>query len=189
MNLSQSEELRLHQSSVAMTVALISWGMLFATMFLGYFLVRFNAPVWPPVEIQDLPQLLPFLSTLIMGLSSLTYHRLENTAPVSLAKRKVYWLGTIVLGILFLLLQWKLWGDLKVSGILVSDGMVPSMVYAFTWLHAAHIVLGLCALLWPGYYLFLKPTGLTKITLLNVGKFWHFLGVVWLLMYLMIFVL
>jgi cytochrome c oxidase subunit III len=189
MNLSHAEQMKLHQSSVAMTVALISWGMLFATMFLGYFLVRFNAPVWPPVEIAELPQVLPLFSTLVMLLSSLTYFQLEKKVLSELVTGKWYWSASVVLGVVFLVMQWLLWSSLKTSGILVSNGMVPSMVYAFTWLHAAHILLGLAALLWLGYFLFFKPQDVTNIKLINVGKFWHFLGVVWVLMYLMIFVL
>jgi cytochrome c oxidase subunit III len=189
MNLSHAEQMKLHQSSVAMTVALISWGMLFATMFLGYFLVRFNSPVWPPVEIEDLPQLLPLVSTLTMLLSSLTYWWMEKQAFSSLKTAQFCWALTTLLGLSFLGLQWVLWGSLKETGILVANGMVPSMVYAFTWLHAAHIVLGIAALLWLGFFVFFRTTELTVIKLINVGKFWHFLGVVWVLMYLMIFAL
>lgn len=179
------DELKLLKNSVAMTVTLISFGMLFASLFLGYFVVRSNAPAWPPVEIQGMPKLLPFLSTLVMLLSSFTYYKFEKVAET----RKTYWLATVSLGVIFLVLQWTLWGALKSSGILISNGIVPSMVYAFSWLHAGHIVGALCLVLWLGHYTFRKPQGLTEIKLLNVGKFWHFLGVIWLMMYLMMFVL
>ncbi len=185
MNSNRAHDMKLIQNSVAMTVTLISFGMLFATLFLGYFLLRFNSPTWPPVEIQNMPQLIPFLSTLVMALSSVTYYLLEKNGP----QRKLMWGLTFILGLAFLALQWSLWGALKSSGILVSNGMVPSIVYGFTWLHAAHIVLGLIALLWIGCLIFMKSPSLTSFKLMNVGKFWHFLGVVWLLMYLMIFVL
>lgn len=173
------------QNSVAMTVTLITFGMLFATLFLGYFLLRSNAPVWPPVELENLPQLLPFLSTVVMAFSSFTYWKFEKSE----GKRKGFWTATVLLGVLFLGLQWTLWGALAASGILTSHGNAPSMVYGFTWLHAGHIVLALGTLLWLGYYIFRKPEGVTAMKLINVGKFWHFLGVIWLLMYLMLFVL
>ena len=177
--------MKMFQNSVAMTVTLIAFGMLFATMFLGFFLVRFNTPVWPPVEIEGLPILLPLLSTLVMGLSSFTYYKLEHTE----ATREFYWRITFGLGVVFLVLQWVLWGELNRKGILVSNGQVPSMVIAFTWIHAAHIIMALGALLWLKRFIFKKKEELTAIKLINVGKFWHFLGVVWLLMYLMMFVL
>jgi cytochrome c oxidase subunit 3 len=172
------------RNSVAMTVTLISFGMMFASMFLGYFLVRFNAPSWPPVEIENLPKLLPFLSTLVMGLSSWTYFKMEK-----MNEKKKFWLLTVLLGCLFLGLQFTLWNALAASGIFVSNGNVPSMVYAFTWIHAGHIVIALGLVLWLGIYVFRKPQELTVNKLTNVGKFWHFLGVIWLMMYLMLFVL
>ena len=96
---------------------------------------------------------------------------------------------TFILGWVFLALQTVLWNELKEAGIVVANGMVPSLVYAFTWIHAAHIVMALIALVWIGWLLFRHPAKVTEIKLMNVGKFWHFLGIVWLLMYLMIFVL
>jgi cytochrome c oxidase subunit III len=163
------------QHSVAMTVTLVSFGMLFAAMFLGYFLVRFNTAVWPPVEIEGIPQTLPALSTLVIALSSWAFYTYEKG-------RKTRWLwATLVLGFVFLACQWQLWSELKAAGILVSNGQVSSMVYAFTWLHAAHIVGALMTLVW----LLVTPWG--ELKTVNVGKFWHFLGVVWLFMYLMLF--
>lgn len=185
MTMSKSSQEKILQSSVAMTVTLISFGMLFASMFLGYVLVRFNTPVWPPFEIQGMPTLLPFLSTIVMGLSSLTYIAMEKREH----QRKLFWLATFLLGGLFLALQWTLWGTLKQMGFFVGNGSVTSMVYAFTWVHAAHILMGLGAIVWLGFYIFKRPSELTVIKLMNVGKFWHFLGVVWLMMYLMLFVL
>lgn len=184
MTNAQPNQGKILQNSIAMTVTLISFGMLFASLFLGYFLVRFNSPVWPPVEIQDRPQLIPFLSTLVMALSSWTYFLLEKKE-----EKKRYWKLTFFLGMLFLALQWTLWSTLKARGIYVANGSVPSMVYAFTWIHAGHIVMGLMTLLYLGRFIFKKPQELTVIKLMNVGKFWHFLGIVWLLMYLMMFVL
>jgi cytochrome c oxidase subunit 3 len=178
-------EFKAFQNSVAMTVTLISFGMMFATMFLGYFLVRFNSPMWPPVEIENLPKLLPFFSTLVMGLSSVAYYKMEKAVET----RKIFWLVTVALGALFLGLQFALWNALAASGIFVANGNVPSMVYAFTWLHAGHIVIALGLVLWLGVYIFRKPEGLTPAKLINIGKFWHFLGAVWLMMYLMLFVL
>lgn len=169
------------KNNVAMTVTLISFGMLFFTLFLGYMLVRFNSATWPPVEIQGMPKLLPFLSTLVMAISSLTYWMMEKKSS------KALWALTLALGSLFLVLQWNLWTELKAAGILISNGMAPSMVYAFTWIHAGHIIFGLLALLWLGLHLF-KGTA-TQMKLSNVGTFWHFLGVVWLVMYLTLFVI
>lgn len=184
MTNAQADQEKILQSSIAMTVTLISFGMLFASLFLGYFLARSNSPVWPPVEIQNLPQFLPFLSTVVIALSSWTCYLMEKRE-----EKKKYWTYTFVLGLVFLAVQWVLWSTLKARGIFVGNGHVPSMVYAFTWIHAGHILIGLGVLYWLKKFIFKKPQELTVIKLMNVGKFWHFLGIVWLLMYLMLFVL
>ncbi|MFL5784057.1 MAG: heme-copper oxidase subunit III [Bacteriovoracaceae bacterium] len=177
----KAEQYEAFKNSVAMTVTLVSFSMLFFTLFLGYALVRFNSPMWPPVEIQGMPRMLPLLSTLVMIFSSVTYFLFEKKNSALL------WLATVALGLVFLALQWTLWSELKATGILVGNGMVPSMVYAYTWLHAGHIVLALLALLWIGWLL--KKGTVTQAKLTNVGKFWHFLGAVWIVMYLTLFVL
>jgi cytochrome c oxidase subunit III len=179
-----SKQLRVFQHSVAMTVTLISFAMMFASLFLGYFLVRFNSATWPPVEIENRPMLLPFLSTLVICISSWTYSKFQNGE-----KKKSYWSATLILGLMFLSLQLFLWKALAEAGIYIRHGNVPSMMYAFTWLHALHIVVAIGLLGWLGFYVFFRPTGLSEIKLTNVGKFWHFLGVIWIIMYLMLFVL
>ncbi len=179
MSTTAATQQRKFQSYVAMTVALVSFGMLFAGLFLGYFLARFNAPVWPPVEIENRPQLVPLLSTLLIALSSFTFWRYET----GLGKGRMWLQATLILGLAFMGAQWALWGALARSGVLSVNGMISSMFYAFTWLHAAHIVGGLAALGW------LAVTPWTETRTTNVGKFWHFLGAIWLLMYLMLFVL
>ena len=185
----QTSPQQLEQHSVAMTVTLVSWGMMFATLFLGYFLVRFNSAVWPPVELTGMPKALPLISTLVMALSSLTYWMMEKSAFTNESKSKMFWGLTFALGLVFLACQWNLWIDLKANGIVVGNGQVSSMLYGFTWLHAGHIALALMGLLWLAWFVFFKRENLSIIKIINVGKFWHFLGIIWLLMYLMLFVL
>lgn len=185
MTKNPEREMNNFKNSVAMTVTLISFGMMFASLFLGFFLFRFSAPVWPPVEIENAPKLIPFFSTIVMALSSFTYWKMEK----GVEGRKKFWFATTALGILFLVSQWSLWSALAASGIFVSNGAVPSMVYAFTWIHAAHIAIGLVLLFWLGHLIFRRPLQVTETKLINVGKFWHFLGIIWLIMYLMLFVL
>ena len=95
---------------------------------------------------------------------------------------------TLVLGFAFMASQAIFWNQLKSHGILVSSGIFPSIIYAFTWIHAAHIVAGLGLLLWL-YGTLKTPNSMTAVKVSNIGKFWHFLGIVWLIMFVTIFVL
>src|SRR5690606_2276408 len=107
MTKSQEQNLKNFRNSVGMTVTLLSFGMLFATMFLGYMLARANSETWPPVEIENLPMFIPLMSTLVIGLSSLAYYFFEKKG-----NGKSYWALTTALGFGFLALQMRLWEKL-----------------------------------------------------------------------------
>lgn len=174
-------------SSVAMIVTLVSFGMLFLTLMMAFALYRFTAPVWPPAGMEKPSLLLPGFSTALIFISSIFFHKFETALTKNIVNKSSL-LITIMTGSAFMASQVLFWNELKSHGIYVSSGVFPSIIYAFTWIHAAHIVAGLGLLVWL-YDGLKKPTAMTPIKASNVGKFWHFLGVVWLIMFVTIFVL
>ena len=171
-------------SSVAMTVTLVSFAMLFASLMMGFAMYRFTTPTWPPAGIIRPNLFLPGLSTLFIFLSSLSYIWFQK----NISNKKGLYL-TLILGIGFLVSQTFFWHDLKTHGILVSSGLFASIIYAFTWVHAAHIVAALGLLVWLILGAINEINAKSLIRVSNVGKFWHFLGIVWLVMFVSIFVL
>lgn len=171
-------------SSVGMTVTLVSFAMLFATLMMGFAMFRFTAPVWPPAGMVKPSLILPGMSTLCIFLSSLTYMWFEK----NIANKKGLIL-TLCLGSGFIIMQSLFWHQLKSQGIFVSSGIFPSIIYAFTWIHAAHIVLALGLLFWLLFFALNEINTKAHLRALSVGKFWHFLGIVWFIMFLTIFVL
>ncbi len=186
-NIAQAKEGDKVISSVAMIVTLVSFGMLFLTLMMAFALFRFTAPVWPPAGMERPSLLLPGISTALIIVSSFLFHKFEAGLAKNIVN-KSYLLITIMLGSAFMASQVLFWRELKAHGIYVSSGVFPSIIYAFTWIHAAHIVAGLGLLLWL-YEGLKNPTAMTTVKASNVGKFWHFLGVVWLIMFVTIFVL
>jgi cytochrome c oxidase subunit 3 len=82
------------------------------------------------------------------------------------------------------------WRDLALRGITQSSGIFGSMLYGFTWIHIAHVLVGILLILWLGFK-FLKINSVQpkdQLRVKNVGMFWHFLGLVWLVMFLGLFV-
>ena len=65
-------------SSIAMTMSLVTFAMLFATMFLGYTVFRMQQPVWPPMGMPRVGLTIPLLSTLLIVVSSFTYWKFEK---------------------------------------------------------------------------------------------------------------
>ncbi len=183
-NLSQNEQGQEIISSVGMIVALVSFAMLFATLMMGFAMFRFTAPSWPPAGMARPSLLLPSLSTICIFLSSLCYIWFEK----NISQKKGLIL-TIAFGFGFMLLQSLLWSHLKAQGIFASSGIYPSIIYAFTWIHAAHIVAALGFLLWLLIFALKKIDMKARLRASSVGKFWHFLGIVWFIMFVTIFVL
>ncbi|MDD0854517.1 cytochrome c oxidase subunit 3 [Halobacteriovorax sp. GB3] len=177
-------------SSIGMIVLLVSFSMLFATLLLGYAIYRLTSDVWPPMGMQRVPLFLPTVSTFIIAVSSLSLWKFEK--EFELKKEQILlplYLVTLTLGAAFMGVQFKLWASMKAMGLYVEAGIFPSLFYTLTWIHAAHIVAGLLGLLLmiPAI---IKQDFDEKATLVaNVSKFWHFLGIVWFLMYVVMFVL
>ena len=172
----KQKELR---ADIATMVTLVSFGMLFATLFLGYAVFRLTAPSWPPADVVAFDLTIPSLSTFWVLFSSWAFFKFEK----ELSKK---WLSaSLVTGLLFIGTQFMLWRSLESAGIFVGAGAFSSIIYAITWIHAAHMVLGGLALAWLLFF------GKVENKLLNksVGSFWHFLTVIWILVYIFVFVL
>jgi cytochrome c oxidase subunit 3 len=178
------------QNNLAMTVTLLSGSMLFTTLFMGYAVYRTSADVWPPMGIPRISLVVPFLSTLIIMISSWFAYQVKMSVKASnLEKAHSHLNVTMFFGFGFLVAQSYLWFHMKQTGVFVAtSGIFGSVIYGFTWIHAIHMILGLGSLFYlkvalkPG-----QPNLLQKA--INVEKFWHFLGVIWIIMFLTLFVL
>ncbi len=177
------------QNNLATTVVLISGTMLFATLLMGYSIYRSSSPVWPPAGAVRAPLGYPILSTITILLSSwFSYKVKQNVKDLDFKKARLNLDTTTFLGVLFMAIQSLFWMQLKASGVLTSSGIFSSIIYGFTWIHAFHVVMGLSSLVWLRFVL--KPTTNSIWQKAhNVEKFWHFLGAVWLIMFLTLFVI
>lgn len=176
------------QINLATNIVLISMAMLFATLFMGYAIYRSNAPIWPPMGMMKVSLLLPTLSTVVIFISSFFCY--GTTASIkkndfSRAHRNLNF--SILLGIGFVALQCLTWSQMKSMGLYAHSGIFASITYALTWIHAAHMVGGLIALVYLKKIL--KPETLQLIPKAkSVEAFWYFLEIVWIVMFLTLFV-
>ena len=117
----------------------------------------------------------------------MNFEKAYSAGESKLTSRKVSYFMTLFLGLAFMAVQFELWAQMADIGLYVSAGIFPSLLYTLTWVHAAHIVMAILALLLLLPSVFKEHSDTKIIWILNIGKFWHFLGVIWLIMFVVIF--
>ena len=176
---------------LAMIIFLGSWGMLFGALFFVYGALRSSAEVWPPMEYPELPLGLPTLNTIVVALSSLSLHwGVKSLREGRSARLGPALLLAAILGTVFLVSQIMVWDTMNANGLSPASGGYGSTFFGLTWLHAAHVVVGVGAL----YYLtikafqgYFKPASYLSVRLWSM--YWHFVGVMWALMFLTVYIL
>jgi len=99
-------------------------------------------------------------------------------------RRSLPWVGaTLGLGALFLAGQWMAWSQLTAQGFAFNRWSTPAsyFFYVITGLHAAHLLLGIAALLACLVALrWFKRVEYRQIAVDTVAWYWHAMSLVWL---------
>jgi cytochrome c oxidase subunit 3 len=183
------ERSQANTSTIGMLIFLASWSMMFAACFYSYAMLRLSGGGWPPDGMPALPIGLPAFNTVVMLTSSLTlYLGLHAVRQGRIRALSRYLVATILLGILFTLLQVLLWRGLLSQGLTHQTGSYGSSFYFLTAFHALHVLVGLILLvsLLPkavrgGY------TAQSHHRIKLFGMFWHFVNLVWIFMFFSVF--
>ena len=156
--------------------------MLFGALILCFVLARVKSPVWPPLGISPIPRFLPTFSTLALGVSSVLvgkgFAAWKKGAP-KFNDFKFFWGLGIFAGLAFgvlqavALVQWMQTFDVR--GSVYSSSIAFLIIF-----HGLHFLLGLAGLVWK----FLRPQSTQSLRLWS--WFWHFLGIVWLAVFLVV---
>jgi cytochrome c oxidase subunit 3 len=173
---------------LGMMVALVSWAMMFAALFLSYLLLRAQQQTWPPLGTPPLPMAMGVLNTGILLASSATFAWAARQVARQRQHRFVGGLiASTVLGFGFLALQLLLWQQTHTAGLGLRQ-IFGGLFYLLSWFHAAHIVGGLAAMIWLLFGAFHHRYGPGRqVPVHLVGAFWHFLDVMWICMFVGIF--
>ena len=180
-----------HQTAyIGMVIFLGSWAVMFAGLFFAFSMHRINAPHWPPASLSSVPFGLPVASTLLIALSSATLIRYQRLVLVGLPEGTRRWLSrTIVLGLTFFVLQAFMWTGIHTSGLSPKSGHFVGHLYLMTGFHALHVLVGLGLLTRLSFIAKSGPSPRLATNARLVSMFWHFVGVAWFLIFLLLFVL
>ena len=178
---------RVTNAELGMFVLIASFTMLFATLLLSYLLIRARQSVWPPIGSEPLDKRLSTLSTLVVVLSSGAMHFSVKYFGQGLRRAaRNYWIGGLALGVVFIGLQCLFLREMWDQGLRVEKGPFASINYTLIIVHGLHMIAAFLPLIWVSQK-FLKPHFSTASESPKLAAwFWHFLGSVWVLTYLLL---
>lgn len=174
-------------SSSAVWVGIAAISMSFAA-FTSALIVRQGASTdWQHIT---LPSIL-FFSTFLLLVSSVTLEVARRRIAAFMSGRDTRveiprrWLYiTFFLGLLFVTGQYMAWLQLRAQGLYLATNPNSSFFYLFTALHALHVMGGLGGLLRV-----IRKLGLSTLrrsTLNATAYYWHFVGVLWVYLFLLL---
>ena len=183
-----------HQSSrvdaqlLGMLLFIISEVMLFGAFFTAYFFIRVvNGAEWP-AEGTELPVAVAGVNTAILISSSFTMHwALEGARTENRRALRVGLLTTLLLGTAFLSIQVN---EYVHVGFAPSDSAQGTIFYGLTGLHGAHVFVGLSLLTFATVRAFRGHFTAKEHRGIEVpGIYWHFVDVMWIIVYSTIYIL
>jgi cytochrome c oxidase subunit III len=179
---------RVEAPTLGMLLFIISEVMIFGAFFTAYFFVRVVTKNPWPAHGTKLPVAVAGVNTAILLSSSLTIHwALHSIRKGNRFGLKAGMVATFCLGLTFLIIQINEYVHI---GFAPQDAAQGTIFYSLTGLHGAHVFIGLCALAivtiraFRGHYSPERHQGMEV-----PGIYWHFVDVMWVIVYTAVYVL
>ncbi len=181
----EQDKVNLGAKKFLMWLFLVSSFIYFAGLTSGFIVYTAGSPN------RGIKTLLPtafMYSTAVILISSVTMHLAVRAGKrLQYDKQKLFLVLTMVLGILFFVIQLQAWKALISQGVYFSfnRNASQSFIYVFTGSHLLHIVAGLFLLAGA---LIGRLTGISQVR--NVFRleitsiFWHFIDILWIYLYI-----
>jgi len=194
---------KLRRYRLGLLFGIISISVIFITLTSAFIVIRNGArydtisgtylPQWKPIPV---PLRLLLFNTAVLLLSSLTLERARRLArmeailvPVThipgiaaIAESSMRWVhATALLGLGFLLGQWRAWQWLRARDVFASSGPAGSFPFLMTGTHAVHLLGGILVLLYASFAPGPRHSLDRRRIAVDVTAFyWHFMSALWL---------
>ena len=164
--------------------------MLFGALFSTYIILRTGAVDWPHGELNvwlgmaNTFILIGSSVTMVMAWASLTMH--------DFGKHRLYLTLTFVLAAVFLVNKYFEYSDHLSRGEGPWHSTFLAIYYTLTGLHGLHIIGGMIVmayLLGPGAALYKKNPDQFTNRVENTGLYWHFVDLVWIFLFPVLYLL
>ena len=168
-------------------IFLCSESIIFLAFFSGYALLKITTPEWLPEGVEGLQTRLPLINTVVLVSSSFVAYFAERyLQKENLWGFRVLWLLTMAMGTYFVYGQYVEWSELPFG---LSSGVFGGTFYLLTGFHGLHVITGILLMGLMLYRSFL-PNNYAKgeMGVTAVSLFWHFVDVIWIILYILIYV-
>ncbi|MGA2459242.1 MAG: cytochrome c oxidase subunit 3 [Terriglobales bacterium] len=176
-------------SSTAIWVVLFAITMMFAALTSALIVRKGSSLDW---KTFTLPSILYF-NTLLLLASSVTLEVARRRVALFMGGMKsqvedpARWLYiTLFLGLLFVGGQYVAWSQLRAEGLYLATNPSSSFFYLLTAIHALHVLGGLGGLIYVIRRL--SKSALLRSQLVATARYWHFMGILWLYLLLLLWV-
>jgi cytochrome c oxidase subunit III len=179
---------RVDAQFLGMLLFIISEVMLFGAFFTAYFFIRVVGGAEWPAEGTELPVAVAGVNTAILISSSFTMHwALESAKAENRAGLRLGLLVTFLLGATFLCIQVNEYVHLGFGPASSAQGTI---FYGLTGLHGAHVFVGLLLLSFATIRAYRGHFTATEHRGVEVpGIYWHFVDVMWIIVFATIYIL
>ncbi|HEY6079963.1 MAG TPA: cytochrome c oxidase subunit 3 [Polyangiaceae bacterium] len=171
---------------LGLIVLLCSMSVLFTATIIGFWFTRLNAAQFRAPGLPDLPHGLLF-STLLIVFTSVSIWQAQRAIKSNALEAVKRWLGAAgALATLFLLTQTANWFSMRPPSD--APSLYLSTFYLLTGVHALHVLGGFVPLGIVVYHATgRKYSSSTHEGLSLCAQYWHYLGVVWLVLVSMLY--
>ncbi len=169
------------------TIFLLSESMVFVSFFATYITLRLTTADWLPPGIKG-PEASPavIINTIILVSSSFVIYFAERALKShQLSQFRLLWLATSAMGVYFLFGEVKEWLGLDFG---LSTGLVGGTFYILTGFHGLHVATGvILQLIMLGRSFIPHNYENGHFGVSAASLFWHFVDVIWLVLFALIY--
>lgn len=180
----------LYRGRVGLMCFFLSEAHMFGALVVAYlfYLEQSRHSSTPPGDVLHLP-LSVGMTVCLLGSSGTIFRASAALRGGTQTRFRLWWLATIVLGILFLVGTGFEWYDLIVNhGLTLSRNFFGTTYFSLIGLHAAHVTIGVAAMLIVlGLALAAKVPAEPPVGAELVSWYWHFVDGVWVVIFIVVY--
>ena len=186
----EEDDLNIHHEDFrifGLIIFLIADGMTFAGFFAAYLTYKAVNPL-PEGGVYELELAIPTLNTILLLISSATFHKAGKALVNQKNNLSQKWLLiTALLGITFLICQLFEYFNLPFG---LTDNLFASTFYALTGFHGLHVTLGTLMILIISWQTRINGGRINyrnMFPLEAVELYWHFVDGIWVILFIILY--